>query len=89
MDATEPTALVVAAAVADDDELANAARQLAWKSIEIAQYFLDHGSPQMKLRVVQSLMPAVAKALSARNDADESLAQLRADLTSLHQSMLH
>lgn len=82
----DPTALVTEA-VTDDDVLGAAARSLAATAIATAQDFLVNGSPQMKLKLISSLLPAIGRALAAQ-EVDEEMVELRAQLRGLQQAML-
>ncbi len=74
---------VIAELVRDqDDPLVAAARQLANRSIEIAMWHLDHGSPQMQLSVIKTIMPAIGRGLGQRSEAEE-LAGMRSQLEEL------
>lgn len=77
----------IEAAVKQDAELAEAARALANKAIVIATRYLESGSPQMQLRVIQSLLPAIAKGLHDKGES-EQLAMLREELALLHEVVL-
>ncbi len=74
---------VIAELVSDqDDPLVAAARQLANRSIEIALWHLEHGSPQLQLQVIKSIMPAIGRGLGQRSEAEE-LAGMRNTLEEL------
>lgn len=79
--------MAVGRAVENDDQLGTAARLLAATAITTAQDFLVNGSPQMKLKIVSSLLPAIGRALAGEGE-DEALAELRAQLRGLQQAML-
>lgn len=81
-------AIAVAKAVEGDAELTSAARTLAATAIATAHHYLVYGSPQTQVQIVRALMPAVGRAIVDRHDEDEGLAEVRAQLRSLQQSML-
>jgi hypothetical protein len=85
--ARDPAAVAVSEAMAVDDELGSAARVLAATAIQAAQQFLEYGSPQVKLRIVITLLPAVGRALAGQGE-DEEMGELRAQLRELQRSML-
>jgi hypothetical protein len=70
-----------------DEQLGTAARLLAATAISTAQEFLTTGSPQVKLKIVSSLLPAIGRALAGEGE-DEAMAELRAQLRGLQQAML-
>jgi hypothetical protein len=85
--ARDPVNTAVGDAVVGDAELTSAAAHLASTAIAQAQFFLEHGSPAAQLRIVSSLLPAIGRALATQGE-DEELAELRAQLRGLQQSML-
>lgn len=85
--ARDAAQVAVSEAVAGDDALGAAARVLAATAISTAQEFLRTGSPQMKMRIVSSLLPAIGRALAGEGE-DEAMSELRNQLRSLQQAML-
>jgi len=79
--------VAVTEAVTTDEQLGTAARSLASTAIAVAQQMLDNGPPQTQLRIVTSLLPAIGRALAAQGE-DENMAELRAQLRGLQQSLL-
>lgn len=74
-------------ATRSDAELAEKARALANRAIDIANHYLDHGSPQVQLQVVKSIMPAIGRGMSERGE-DDTIRELREQLAQLHQAVL-
>ncbi len=66
----------------EDDPLVAAARQLANRSIERGLWMLEHGSVQLQLQVIKSIMPAIGRGLGQRSEAEE-LATMRGQLEEL------
>ena len=85
--ARDPASVAVSRAVESDEQLGTAARALAAIAITTAHDFLTNGSPAMKMKIVSSLLPAIGRALAGQGE-DEEMAELRAQLRDLQQSML-
>lgn len=76
------TRAAVEAAVNADSELAEKARALAHRAIDIANQYLETGSPRMQLDVIKSIMPAIGRGMSDKGESEE-LAEMRETLAEL------
>jgi hypothetical protein len=81
------TGEAVTAAIGADEELQQAAATLATRAIATAEHYLSHGSPQVQLKIVLSLLPSIGRALAAQTE-DEELTELRSQLRGLQQAMM-
>lgn len=68
---TSITRAVIEQATNADAELAEKARALAHRAIDIARDYLDNGSPRMQLDVIKSIMPAIGRGLSEQGESGE------------------
>lgn len=84
---TTISARAVGQAVSEDTELAAKARALADKAINVANHYLDHGSPSVQLQVIKAIMPAIGRGMSEKGE-DETIAELRQQLSELHRAVL-
>ena len=87
---TSPTSIsgkAVQEATKSDPELAEKARALANRCIDQANYYLDHGSPQVQLQVIKSIMPAIGRGMNERGE-DDTITELREQLAELHRAVL-
>lgn len=75
--------VAVARAVEQDTDLAEEARALARKAIATANYYLDHGSPAVKLNVIKSIMPAIGRGMSDKGGEDAAVVELREQVAAL------
>lgn len=71
-----PLVAAIGQAVKQDAELAEKARALAHNAIDIAQKYLNTGSPKMQLDVIKSIMPAIGRAMVDKGESEE-IAELR------------
>lgn len=70
------------------DELTLAARDLTLQAIGMARYYLENGSPQMKLSIIRALVTPVARAAAGGAGEQEELAGMRGELQALNQRLL-
>lgn len=69
---------LVFTAIAEDDELKERIRQLAWMVVDRAEYILQHGSPALQAQTMRTIMPAIVRALQQQNE-DEKYLKLKQD----------
>lgn len=77
-----PLSIAITAVIKQDAELAEKARALAHKAIDIANGMLDNGSNRMQLDVIRSIMPAIGRGLTDKGE-DSELSEMREQLASL------
>lgn len=83
-----PLNQAITSIVQQDPQLAEEARQLAHKAIEIANHYLDNGSSRVQLEVVRSIMPAIGRGMTEKQDENQELNELREQLASLMQLVM-
>lgn len=64
-----------------DDDVRRKMKELALLAIDEARDLLERGIPSIQMQVIRSLLPAMNKALAARDDRD--LRQLKEDVASM------
>lgn len=69
-----------------DPEVKAAANRLALKALAHAEMLLDHGNPQVKIRVIHSLLPAISKFLR-EEEADTRFEDLKAQMFRMFKEM--
>lgn len=77
----------ISSSLTDDAELANAARTLALKCIQLADHHLTHGSPQMQVNIIKAIMPAIGRGMKHTEESEE-ITNLRNALIDLQQQVL-
>lgn len=73
-----PLDAAVAAFIANDEELRTEVRQLIVDILDEARYLLKWGSPQVKSRMLSSLLSAMVRGTAARHEVDDDEAKARA-----------
>lgn len=77
---------IVDLAIGHDERVANAARQLTATAITRLNAVLQYGTPQQQQQVLRAFIPALLRQ-AEKNEQNEEIAQLRADLAELRAEM--
>lgn len=70
----------------DDPEVKAAANRLALKALLHAEQLIDHGSPELKIRIIHSILPSVASMLRA-GELDDAVASIKSEFHELFREM--
>lgn len=70
----------------DDEEVKAAANRLALKALLHAEQIIDHGNPELKIRVIHSLLPAISSMLR-QGELDTSREDLKTEFHNMIRQM--
>lgn len=80
------TTSLLVEALKDDEDVTREIKALALKAIREADHLLTHSMPNVKVQVIKSIMPAVARALQV-SSVDNELQTVKDDIRTMIQEM--